>query len=307
MAFDSSKTLLLEKNYLYVRASKGFILEGVSEERIWTNIGYYRFLVGNVAESLGNSYITIKYDSTDAEFIAYCSDLFMEEIQNSITVAIESVLDNLDSFKASNHSDIDSFKSANHSDIDSFKTANHSDLSGISGKCDTLHEDINTFRSLNHNDLGRISGKCDTLRDTIISSRNGAFEYYHQRNLTANDSSDVKNFMAHFGSDDRQFNVGCSSVVLLHASSAMVVFTIDCYPDSFSSVLLDNQLYRIEVIEKSDSSVGCVYNDGAGVFNPEFFDGLIGGLRNGTPLEKHINFTFTNQYSYLYLKITRLH
>ena len=49
MAFDANKTLLLEKQYLYVRASKGFVLEGTSTERIWTNTGYYRFLVSNVA------------------------------------------------------------------------------------------------------------------------------------------------------------------------------------------------------------------------------------------------------------------
>lgn len=109
MAFDASKTLLLEKQYLYVRASKGFQLEGVSTERIWTNTGYYRFLVSNVAYSLGNSYVTIHYDSTDIDFIAYCSDLFMEELQNSIVVAVENLESYLQQFAETNHDDIETF------------------------------------------------------------------------------------------------------------------------------------------------------------------------------------------------------
>lgn len=111
MAFDAQKTILLEKQYLYVRASKGFVLEGTSTERIWTNTGYYRFLVSNVASSLGNSYVTIHFDSSDNDFIAYCSDLFMEEIQNSVTTAVENIETALDDFAQTNHDDIDTLSS----------------------------------------------------------------------------------------------------------------------------------------------------------------------------------------------------
>ena len=107
MAFDAEKTILLEKQYLYVRASKGFVLEGTSTERIWTNTGYYRFLVANVASSLGNSYVTIHYDASDIDFIAYCSDLFMEEIQNSVTTAVENIEAVLNNFAEQNHEDVD--------------------------------------------------------------------------------------------------------------------------------------------------------------------------------------------------------
>ena len=101
-----TKTILLEKQYLYVRASKGFILKGTSTERIWTNTGYYRFLVDNVAKSLGNSYVDVIYDSDDTDFIAYCSDLFMEEIQNTVVVAVENMQSVLEDFKEQNHEDI---------------------------------------------------------------------------------------------------------------------------------------------------------------------------------------------------------
>lgn len=110
MAFDVSKTLMLEKQYLYVKASKGFQLEGVSTERIWTNTGYYRFLVDNVARALSNSYIKILYDSTDTEFVAYCSDLFLEEIQSTIVVAVENLESYLQQFAEDNHTDIMSTK-----------------------------------------------------------------------------------------------------------------------------------------------------------------------------------------------------
>ena len=107
MAINTSTTILLEKQYLYVRASKGFYLEGTSTERIWTNTGYYRFLVSNVAKTLGNSYVTIHYDSSDTDFVAYCSDLFLEELQNSVTVAVENIQSALEDFADDNHTDID--------------------------------------------------------------------------------------------------------------------------------------------------------------------------------------------------------
>ena len=127
MAFDTSKTILLEKQYLYVRASKGFQLEGTSTERIWTNTGYYRFLVDNVAKSIGNSYVKVIYDSSDIDFIAYCSDLFMEEIQNSIVTAVENLETYLQQFAEQNHEDIGDLQTA----LDDLST-------GLSGALESL-------------------------------------------------------------------------------------------------------------------------------------------------------------------------
>ena len=106
MALNASKTILLEKQYLYVKASKGFQLEGTNIEKIWVNTGYYRFLVDNVAKALSNSYVNVLYDSTDIDFIAYCSDLFMEEIQNSVVTAVENLETYLQQFAQQNHEDI---------------------------------------------------------------------------------------------------------------------------------------------------------------------------------------------------------
>lgn len=106
MAFDASKTILLEKQYLYIKASKGFQLEGTNIERVWVNTGYYRFLVDNVAKALSNSYVKVLYDSSDIDFIAYCSDLFLEEIQNTVVVAIENLQSYVEQFYDRNHEDI---------------------------------------------------------------------------------------------------------------------------------------------------------------------------------------------------------
>ena len=65
MSVDSKKTILLEKTYLYVRASLGFQLEGTSTEKIPTNNGFYRFFVDNLQKAIGNSYVNILYDSQD--------------------------------------------------------------------------------------------------------------------------------------------------------------------------------------------------------------------------------------------------
>ena len=106
MALNASKTILLEKQYLYVKASKGFQLEGTNIEKIWVNTGYYRFLVDNVAKAHSNNYVNILYDSSDIDFIAYCSDLFMEEIQNSVVTAVENLETYLQQFAQQNHDDI---------------------------------------------------------------------------------------------------------------------------------------------------------------------------------------------------------
>lgn len=105
MALSAKKTVMLEKQYLYVKASMGFQLEGTNIEKIWVNTGYYRFLVDNVAKALSNSYINIWYDPNDIDFIAYCSDLFMEEIQNSVVTAVENLETYLQQFAQQNHDD----------------------------------------------------------------------------------------------------------------------------------------------------------------------------------------------------------
>ena len=106
MALTSKKKLMLEKQYLYVKASMGFQLEGMNVEKVWVNTGYYRFLVENVAKALSNSYINIWYDPNDIDFIAYCSDLFMEEIQNTVVTAVENLETYLQQFAQQNHEDI---------------------------------------------------------------------------------------------------------------------------------------------------------------------------------------------------------
>lgn len=95
MSFDSKKTILLEKKYLYVRASLGFQLEGVSTEKIPTNNGFYRFYVDNLSKTLGNSYVNILYDSQDLSLQCFCSDLYMDELMSSDSSAIEDVVEEL--------------------------------------------------------------------------------------------------------------------------------------------------------------------------------------------------------------------
>ena len=58
MSVDSKKTILLEKKYLYVRASLGFQLEGTSTEIIPTNNGFYRFYIDNLSKALGNRFFS---------------------------------------------------------------------------------------------------------------------------------------------------------------------------------------------------------------------------------------------------------
>lgn len=95
MAFDSKKTILLEKTYLYVRASLGFQLEGTSTEKIPTNNGFYRFFVDNLQKAIGNSYVNILYDSQDLTLQCFCSDLYMDELMSSDSSAIEDVVEEL--------------------------------------------------------------------------------------------------------------------------------------------------------------------------------------------------------------------
>lgn len=145
MAFDSKKTILLEKTYLYVRASLGFQLEGTSTEKIPTNNGFYRFFVDNLQKAIGNSYVNILYDSKDLSFQSFCSDLYMDELMSSDSSAIEDVvleLQNNTSKIAEFENGVSAALSSNHEDnvavqtaissIDEllYKNSNYSDLTG---------------------------------------------------------------------------------------------------------------------------------------------------------------------------------
>lgn len=132
MSFDSKKTILLEKKYLYVRASLGFQLEGVSTEKIPTNNGFYRFYVDNLSKALGNSYVNILYDSQDLTLQCFCSDLYMDELMSSDSSAIEDVVEEL----KNNTSTILEFETGVSSALDS----NHQDNVA-------LHTSLESFSS----------------------------------------------------------------------------------------------------------------------------------------------------------------
>lgn len=126
MAFDSKKTILLEKTYLYVRASLGFQLEGTSTEKIPTNNGFYRFFVDNLQKSIGNSYVNILYDSKDLSFQSFCSDLYMDELMSSDSSAIEDVvleLQNNTSKIAEFEAGVSSALASNHEDNVAIKSS----------------------------------------------------------------------------------------------------------------------------------------------------------------------------------------
>lgn len=182
MAFDIKKTILLEKQYFYVKAQKGFKLQGTSSEIIPTNTGFYRFLVSNLTFALGNSYIDVIYDSTDMTFQAYCSDLFMENVQNTVTVAVENMNVDLAHFAEQNHSDITLFAtqvgedmgtlgngiSAGLKQVDDDVNANagtaHEDAQAIKNAVDNIDlSPVTAFKDANHADLEGIQAKIPSV------------------------------------------------------------------------------------------------------------------------------------------------
>lgn len=130
MSFDSKKVILLEKKYLYVRASLGFQLEGTSKEIIPTNNGFYRFYVDNLSKALGNSYVNVLYDSSDLTFQCFCSELYMDELMSSDSSAIEDVVEEL----RNNTKKIESFENG----VSSAMLSNHEDNV-------LVHTDINSI------------------------------------------------------------------------------------------------------------------------------------------------------------------
>ena len=144
MSVDSKKTILLEKKYLYVRASLGFQLEGTSTEVIPTNNGFYRFYVDNLSKALGNSYVNILYDSKDLAFQSFCSDLYMDELMSSDSSAIEDVVLEL----KKNTSKIEEFENG----VSSALQSNHEDNVAISAKIDEFQSGVSASMASNHAD-----------------------------------------------------------------------------------------------------------------------------------------------------------
>lgn len=189
MAFDTKKTILLEKQYFYVKAQKGFKLRGTSSEIIPTNTGFYRFLVSNLTFALGNSYIDVFYDSTDMTFQAYCSDLFMENVQNTVTVAVENMNVDLAHFAEQNHSDITLFAtqvgedmgtlgngiSAGLKQVDDDVNANagtaHEDAQAIKDAVDNIDlSPVTAFKDANHADLEGIQAKIPSVAGLALDA-----------------------------------------------------------------------------------------------------------------------------------------
>lgn len=144
MAFDSKKTILLEKTYLYVRASLGFQLEGTSTEKIPTNNGFYRFFVDNLQKAIGNSYVNILYDSQDLTLQCFCSDLYMDELMSSDSSAIEDVVEEL---KKSN-STILEFENG----VSSAFESNHQDNVALNAKLEEFESGVSSALASNHED-----------------------------------------------------------------------------------------------------------------------------------------------------------
>lgn len=144
MSFDSKKTILLEKTYLYVRASLGFQLEGTSTEKIPTNNGFYRFFVDNLQKAIGNSYVNILYDSQDLTLQCFCSDLYMDELMSSDSSAIEDVVAEL----KKNTSTIVEFESGVSSALES----NHQDNVALNAKLEEFETGVSSALAANHED-----------------------------------------------------------------------------------------------------------------------------------------------------------
>lgn len=149
MSVDSKKTILLEKKYLYVRASLGFQLEGTSTEIIPTNNGFYRFYIDNLSKALGNSYVNIIYDSSDLSFQSFCSDLYMDELMSSDSSAIEDVVEELKN---------------NTLKIGEFEN-------GVSSALQSNHEDnVATVEKLNEFESGVSAGLASNHADNVALS-----------------------------------------------------------------------------------------------------------------------------------------
>ena len=163
MAFDSKKTILLEKTYLYVRASLGFQLEGTSTEKIPTNNGFYRFFVDNLQKAIGNSYVNILYDSQDLTLQCFCSDLYMDELMSSDSSAIEDVVEEL----KKNNSTILEFENG----VSSAFESNHQDNVALNAKLEEFESGVSSAMASNHEDNVAV-------QTTIVSKFDNFFNFF---------------------------------------------------------------------------------------------------------------------------------
>lgn len=162
MAFDSKKTILLEKTYLYVRASLGFQLEGTSTEKIPTNNGFYRFFVDNLQKAIGNSYVNILYDSNDLTLQCFCSDLYMDELMSSDSSAIEDVVAEL---KKSNDTILE-FENG----VSSAFESNHLDNVALNAKLEEFESGVSSALAANHLDNQVISNALINSNENFTSN-----------------------------------------------------------------------------------------------------------------------------------------
>lgn len=167
MAFDSKKTILLEKTYLYVRASLGFQLEGTSTEKIPTNNGFYRFFVDNLQKSIGNSYVNILYDSQDLTLQCFCSDLYMDELMSSDSSAIEDVVAEL----KKNTSTILEFENG----VSSALQSNHEDNVVLNAKIEEFESGVSSALAANHEDNVVISESVLSFYKDLLGAFSGNF------------------------------------------------------------------------------------------------------------------------------------
>lgn len=182
MAFDSKKTILLEKTYLYVRASLGFQLEGTSTEKIPTNNGFYRFFVDNLQKAIGNSYVNILYDSQDLTLQCFCSDLYMDELMSSDSSAIEDVVEEL----KKNTTTIVEFENGVSSALES----NHQDNVALNAKITEFESGVSSALASNHEDNVALNTLVDSKTSSLVSLLGTKDSYYTFNQYRNYDSTD---------------------------------------------------------------------------------------------------------------------
>lgn len=160
MDFDAHKTVLLEKKYLYVRATKGFQIEGTSTFRLPVQTGYYRFFVDNLQRAIGNAYVTISYYLDDFSFYVSCDDTYMDEVQSSPVVAVES----LEGVVSSGFSDIKNNQLSLSENLSGALQAINTNLADMGGQLHSDNQNADSFLSSIVSELERVEGKQDVLK-----------------------------------------------------------------------------------------------------------------------------------------------
>lgn len=239
MAFDSKKTILLEKTYLYVRASLGFQLEGTSTEKIPTNNGFYRFFVNNLQKAIGNSYVNILYDSQDLTLQCFCSDLYMDELMSSDSSAIEDVVAELKKNTTTIiefENGVSSALAANHED----NVLLHADNESINGNLSSLLSVLDSkdsFYSFNqYYSIDSSNGRVKPLLSFLLSYHDFVYEplydsYVYRLNECVYQKYSSDKFSLNFrlkylyGKESINSNVRCSSRFTYYRPSLGRYFT----------------------------------------------------------------------------------